>query len=67
MEFTPYEFGSFDPTLAPGAFIDIEYLGTEFVDGNPAAGEGTCVLGFDNGAYVSPLLSLSSSSLALIE
>lgn len=53
-EFTPYELGSWDPSL--GTMIDIQYLGTEVFNGKPKSND-KCVLGFDNGGYVMGTLS----------
>jgi hypothetical protein len=47
-EFSAYEFGTRVPSIAPGAFIPIENLGTTLVNGKPD--KSTCVTGFDNAA-----------------
>ncbi|EGW33526.1 phospholipase B [Spathaspora passalidarum NRRL Y-27907] len=54
IEMNPFEFGSFDPSL--NSFTDIKYLGTSVNNGVP---NGTCINGFDNGAFIMG----SSSSL----
>ncbi|KAF8294739.1 hypothetical protein DL93DRAFT_2173965 [Clavulina sp. PMI_390] len=48
-EFTPYEFGTWDPSLQ--AFIPMEYLGTSAVN-NKVNGTNGCVLGYDNAGFV---------------
>ncbi|KAF8294740.1 hypothetical protein DL93DRAFT_829796 [Clavulina sp. PMI_390] len=48
-EFTPYEFGTWDPSLQ--AFIPMEYLGTAAVN-NKVNGSNGCVLGYDNAGFV---------------
>ena len=48
-EFTPFEFGSFDPTLY--GFAPLEYLGTNFSGGVVPDNE-QCVRGYDNAGYV---------------
>ncbi|KAL8292682.1 hypothetical protein RQP46_001294 [Phenoliferia psychrophenolica] len=45
-EFTPYTFGSFDPTLA--AFIPIENAGTLLNNGKLPSGVKKCTVGYDN-------------------
>lgn len=47
-EFTPYELGSWDPSLYQ--FVDLKYLGTELDDGEPITEE--CVGGYDNAGFV---------------
>lgn len=47
-EFSPLEFGSFDPQLA--AFVPMSALGTTFSAGTPV--NQTCVSGFDNAGFV---------------
>lgn len=49
-EFSPLEFGSFDPTLY--AFTPLEYIGTNMTNGTPI-GNDQCVRGFDNAGFVS--------------
>lgn len=46
-EITPYELGSWDPSLE--AFTDIRWLGSNVTDGKP--NNGTCVLGYDNSGF----------------
>lgn len=46
-EFHPYEFGSWDAGV--DAFVVSEYLGTEFIAGNPV---GSCVTHYDQLGYV---------------
>ncbi|KAK4700976.1 lysophospholipase, partial [Phenoliferia sp. Uapishka_3] len=48
-EFTPYTFGSFDPTLS--ATIPIEYAGTYANNGVPA-NSSACTTGFENAGFV---------------
>ncbi|PWY86047.1 hypothetical protein BO70DRAFT_360860 [Aspergillus heteromorphus CBS 117.55] len=48
-EFTPWEFGSFDPTIY--GFAPLQYLGSRFVGGTLPSNE-SCVRGFDNAGYV---------------
>lgn len=55
MEFSPFEFGSWDPTVY--AFAPLEYLGSSF-DGGEIPYDGNCVRGFDNAGFV---LGTSSS------
>lgn len=47
-EFTPYELGSWDPSVYQ--FTNIKYLGTTTDDG--VASNGTCWGGFDNAGFV---------------
>lgn len=61
-EYSPFEFGSFDPQLS--AFIPTEYLGTSLESGNPVAPSGgffssflsgvgkNCVRGFDQMSFI---------------
>ncbi|KAG0668232.1 Lysophospholipase 1 [Maudiozyma exigua] len=49
-EVTPFEFGSWDPTI--NAFTDMKYLGTEVSNGVPT-NEDQCVTGFDNASFFS--------------
>lgn len=44
-EFSPYEFGSYDPSLAH--FVEIDYVGTNLVNGQPYSSTG-CINSFDN-------------------
>ncbi|PLB35232.1 lysophospholipase family protein [Aspergillus candidus] len=46
-EFNPWEFGSWDPTIA--GFAPLEYLGSKFDNGKL---NDTCVRGFDNAGFV---------------
>ncbi|KAF8312071.1 hypothetical protein DL93DRAFT_2082430 [Clavulina sp. PMI_390] len=48
-EFTPYEFGSWNPSLQ--AFLPMEYLGTAAVKGKVNGSNG-CVVGYDNAGFV---------------
>ncbi|CAK9441759.1 uncharacterized protein LODBEIA_P56270 [Lodderomyces beijingensis] len=60
MEFTPFEFGSWDGYL--NAFVDLEYLGSHLANGHPMVKKGnlsSCVSGFDNVGF----LTGTSSSL----
>ena len=47
-EFTPYEFGTWQPTLE--AFFPVGYLGTDVVDGNPKDGS-SCIANYENFGY----------------
>ena len=46
IELTPYEFGSWDPSL--NEFVDTRYLGTKLDNGRPT---GKCYNGFDNAGF----------------
>lgn len=48
-EFTPWELGSSDPTLA--GWVPIRYVGTVFDDGE-VSDESKCITGFDNAGFV---------------
>lgn len=48
-EFSPWEFGSFDPTIF--GFAPLEFLGSNFSNGALPSGQ-KCVRGFDNAGYV---------------
>lgn len=48
MEITPFELGSFDPSLY--AFTPLKYLGTRIEDGQPV--DGKCYSGFDNAGFM---------------
>ena len=48
-EFTPWEFGSYDPTLS--AFVDIRFMGTHLVNGKPA-NSSACVTKFDQTSFI---------------
>ncbi|KAK9238356.1 lysophospholipase catalytic domain-containing protein [Lipomyces kononenkoae] len=48
-EFTPYEMGSWDPSLY--AFAALDYIGTNMTNGRPV-GNRTCVMGLDNAGFV---------------
>lgn len=56
IEMTPYETGSWSPTL--GAFVKTRFIGTPMINGLVNGGADTCVTGFDNGAF---LVATSSS------
>ncbi|SMN21890.1 similar to Saccharomyces cerevisiae YOL011W PLB3 Phospholipase B (lysophospholipase) involved in phospholipid metabolism [Maudiozyma saulgeensis] len=45
IEVTPYDFGSWEPSIK--SFAEIKYLGTEVSNGSPVT-PGQCVEGFDN-------------------
>lgn len=52
-EFTPFEFGSWDPFL--GAFVKIKYLGSALLNGSPTTtrdGKAICVVNFDNLGFI---------------
>jgi lysophospholipase len=49
MEFSPFEFGSWDPTIY--AFAPLEYLGSRFSNGS-IPDDASCVRGFDNAGFV---------------
>lgn len=68
-EFSPWEFGTFDPTIF--GFAPLEFLGSNFSGGALPSGR-QCVRGFDNAGYVMGtssslfnafLLSANSSSI----
>ncbi|KAI9797670.1 MAG: Lysophospholipase 1 [Piccolia ochrophora] len=48
-EFSPFEFGSFDPTVF--GFAPLEFLGSAFTGGELPTNE-SCVKGFDNAGFV---------------
>ncbi|RAL08887.1 lysophospholipase family protein [Aspergillus homomorphus CBS 101889] len=48
-EVTPWEFGSWDPTVY--AFAPLEYMGSRFENGKVSE-NGTCVRGFDNAGFI---------------
>ena len=48
-EFTPWEMGSYDPTLS--TFVDIRFMGTHLVNGKPDDPSG-CVTGFDQTSFI---------------
>ncbi|KAF7551095.1 hypothetical protein G7Z17_g5234 [Cylindrodendrum hubeiense] len=48
-EFTPWELGSFDPTL--NGFVPLKYVGSEFENGKLPS-DKRCVRGFDNAGFV---------------
>ena len=48
-EFTPWEFGSYDPDLS--AFVDIQFMGTQLINGEPA-NASACVTGFDQTSFI---------------
>lgn len=48
-EFTPWEFGSHDPTLS--SFVDIRFMGTHLVNGKPA-NPSACVTKFDQASFI---------------
>ncbi|EIW83246.1 FabD lysophospholipase-like protein [Coniophora puteana RWD-64-598 SS2] len=47
-EFSPYEFGSWDPNLA--AMVYVAYVGTHLSDGSAA--NGKCTMGFDQASFI---------------
>jgi lysophospholipase len=49
LEFSPFEFGSWDPTVY--AFAPLEYLGSRF-DGGVIPKNVSCVHGYDNAGFV---------------
>ncbi|KAK9369043.1 lysophospholipase catalytic domain-containing protein [Lipomyces kononenkoae] len=53
-EFTPYEMGSWDPSLY--AFAALEYIGTNMTNGRPVDNNKnsttTCIMGLDNAGFV---------------
>ncbi|KAF1997388.1 lysophospholipase [Amniculicola lignicola CBS 123094] len=49
IEFSPFEMGSFDPTLY--GFVALRFLGSNFTGGNLPDSE-SCVAGFDNTGFV---------------
>ncbi|KAK2597406.1 Lysophospholipase 1 [Conoideocrella luteorostrata] len=48
-EFSPWEFGSFDPSLQ--GFVPLQYVGSNFTNGSVAENE-KCIIGFDNAGFV---------------
>lgn len=48
-EFTPYEFGSWDPSV--NAFIDTKYVGSYLDNGEPNSTD-KCTVNFDNAGFV---------------
>ncbi|CAH6721311.1 lysophospholipase 1 [[Candida] jaroonii] len=48
-EMTPYEVGSWDPTLK--SFVDTKYLGT-YLDNGEANSTNSCVVNFDNAGFI---------------
>ncbi|KAG9245615.1 lysophospholipase [Calycina marina] len=48
-EFTPYEFGSWDPTI--GAFTPTKYLGSSLSAGKPVS-TNSCITNYDNLGFV---------------
>ncbi|KAF4979726.1 hypothetical protein FZEAL_4121 [Fusarium zealandicum] len=48
-EFTPWELGSFDPTLH--GFAPLKYVGSEF-DNGKIPNDKSCIRGFDNAGFV---------------
>jgi lysophospholipase len=48
-EFSPYEFGTWDPTTY--GFVDTRFVGTEFNNGSVSS-DSKCVRGFDNAGFV---------------
>lgn len=63
IEMTPFEFGSWSPTL--GAFAQTRYIGTKLNNGNVVGSRSDCIQGFDNGAFI--LASSSSLFNDLVE
>ncbi|KAL4900249.1 hypothetical protein BDW74DRAFT_171003 [Aspergillus multicolor] len=51
-EFSPWEFGTFDPAIY--AFAPLKYLGSDFASNSldNGTGNGTCVRGFDNAGFI---------------
>lgn len=52
-EITPYELGSWDPSL--NSFVDLNYIGTSLENGKPNSSE--CVTNFDNAGFIMGTLS----------
>lgn len=52
-EFTPYELGSWDPSL--NSFVDLNYLGTSLDNGMPE--NSTCYTNYDNAGFILGTLS----------
>lgn len=48
-EFTPWEFGSFDPSLQ--GFVPLQYVGSNFTNGSVADNQ-KCIVGFDNAGFI---------------
>lgn len=51
-EITPYELGSWDPSL--NSFVDLNYLGTSLDNGKP---NGSCYTNYDNAGFILGTLS----------
>ena len=49
-EFTPYEFGSWQPNLE--SFMPVGSLGSQLQNGQPSAKDKTCVAGYENFGWV---------------
>ncbi|ANB11774.1 Plb2p [Sugiyamaella lignohabitans] len=62
IEFTPYEFGSWDRKV--GAFSDIQYLGTDMIDWEPV--NDKCVRGYDNASFIMATSSSLFNDLLLL-
>ncbi|KJK86458.1 Lysophospholipase [Metarhizium anisopliae BRIP 53284] len=48
-EFTPWEFGSFDPSLQ--GFVPLQYVGSNFTNGSIPDNQ-KCIVGFDNAGFI---------------
>ncbi len=48
-EFTPWEFGSYDPDLS--SFVDIKFIGSHLINGRPA-NASACVTEFDQTSFI---------------
>lgn len=61
-EFTPFEFGSWDPFLS--AFIPLRWLGLKLINGSADAEKGgACFSGYDNAGYICATSSSVFSTL----
>lgn len=49
-EFSPFEFGSFDPDVQ--AFIPMDILGSNLTNGRASSSGGNCTYGFDNFGFI---------------
>ncbi|OAA69628.1 lysophospholipase Plb1 [Cordyceps fumosorosea ARSEF 2679] len=64
-EFTPWELGSSDPTLA--GWVPLRYVGTTFQDGD-VTDRASCVTGFDNAGFVmGTTSSVYTQSISLLK
>lgn len=62
MEFNPWEFGTWDPTI--NGFVPMEFLGSRFIDGQLPQDE-SCVRGYDNAGFAMGTSSSIFNSFAV--